>query len=169
MRRHPVAVYRVIDEEELLGGEGFELASRRQLAGGDAPSRALRRQRRRWGGWGSTALGAVALACIAGLLLDVSPRPYAQMPARHPGAAAPAGHVLKVVAPAALPAPTRPLPRPLPGRTRSVFVRREPRARERRPVGTVTRPRAAVAAAWRGGSMATAPPSAPDREFGFER
>jgi hypothetical protein len=169
MRRHPVAVYRVIDEEELLGGEDFELASRRQLAGGDAPSRALRRERRRWSGWGSTTLGVVALACIAGLLLDVSPRAHAPVSARRPGTAAPAGHVLRVVAPAGLPAPTRPLSRPLPGRTRRVIVRRGPRARARRPVGTVARPRTVVAASWRGGSMTTPPPPAPDREFGFER
>ena len=105
MRRHPVAVYRVIDEEELLGGEDFELASR-QLVGAHAPDRKLRRQRRRWSGWRSTALGVVALACIAGLLLDVSPRAQAPVPSRRSGAATSAGRVLRVVEPAGLPTPS---------------------------------------------------------------
>jgi len=170
MRRHPVAVYRIIDEQELLGGEDFELTSRRELAGGDTPIRALRRPRRRgWSGWGSTTLGVVALACVAGLLLNVSPRAHAPQPASSPrdGVATLAQHVIRVAVPARVPSRTRPLPRR--GRLRRrLLVPPGRRASARRPVDTVARANAVVAVPSGGGS-GTPPPSAPDREFGFER
>jgi hypothetical protein len=170
MRRHPVAVYRIIDEQELLGGEDVELSSRRELAGSDARSRALRRQHRRgWSGWGWTTLGVVALACVAGLLLMVSPPARAPLPASslHPGTTTSAPHAVTVV-PAAMPAHTLPL-HALRGRTRRVIVRRGPRPRARRLAGTVTRASSPVAVSRAGGPVTPPTPSAPDLEFGFER
>jgi hypothetical protein len=169
-RRHPAAVYRVIDEQELLGGEDFELTSRPELAGGDTPIRAVRRPRRRgWSGWGSTTLGVVALACVAGLLLNVSPRSHAPRPASSPrvGVATLARHPIRAAVPARVPSRTRPLPRPVRPKRR-LLMRYGRRASARRPVDTVARARAVLAVRSGAGSV-TPPPSAPDREFGFER
>jgi len=171
MRRHPVAVYRIIDEEELLGSDDFDLDSRRPVPGSDAPRRALRLQEGRWNGWGSTTLGVVVLAGVAGLLLAVSPGVHAPVPlsSPHRGTATRAGRVLRVVVPAGLAAPARPLPRPLPARTPRVIARRRRRLRERRLVVTETRQSVVVAASGGAGSMTPPPASAPNREFGFER
>lgn len=171
MRRHPVAVYRIIDEQELLGGEDLELTSSGELAaGGDTPIRALRRPRRRgWSGWASTTLGVVALACVAGLLLHVSPPAHAPRPASSPrvGVATLARHVLSAAVSARVPLRTRPLPRPARLRRR-VVVRYARRANARRAVDAVARATAAVPVPAGGGS-GSAPASAPDHEFGFER
>ena len=170
MRRSPVAVYRIIDEEELLDGEDFELGSRPELAGRGARRRALRRARTRgWTGWGSTALGVLALACVAGLLLTLSPRARPPLPAgsTHPRTSTTVPPALTVV-PAAMPAHRRP-PHASRSRTRRVIVRRGPRPRAPALAGTVRRA-SAVATVSRAGASVTPPTlSAPDLEFGFER
>lgn len=87
MRRRPVAVYRVIDEEELLGGDaidllgdGFDRPTPRPSA---APAATAPRS---WGerspdrrGWITTALVAGALGCTAALLLLASPHAPARL------------------------------------------------------------------------------------------
>ena len=77
MRRRPIAVYRVIDEEELLGGgseqirEGFALPEDLE---GAISRRAGRRRRhvRLRGGWGSTAAAVAGLSASAALLLSTT-------------------------------------------------------------------------------------------------
>ena len=77
-RRRPIAVYRVIDEEELLGGDRIECFDTTQGLVGDRshiqPS-SLRTGRRdtpaRFTGWVAVAAAAAALACVALLLLQV--------------------------------------------------------------------------------------------------
>ena len=171
MRRHPVAVYRIIDEQELLGGEDLELAwGGEPAAGGDTPIRALRRARRRaWSGWASTTLGVVALACVAGLLLHVSPATHAPRPARSPrvGVAALARHVISAAVPPRVRSRTTPLPRPARPRRR-VVVRYARRANAGRAADSVARASAVVPPPV-GGGAGTPPASAPGREFGFER
>jgi hypothetical protein len=165
MRRNPVAVYRIIDEEELLGGEDFELSSRPELAG-RAARRALRRGRT---GWGSTALGVLALACVAALLLMLSPRARPPLPATPtpPRASTPASPALTVT-PAAMPARARP-PHAVRSRTRRLIVRRERRAPAPGPAGTARGARPAVTVSRAGRSVTPPIRFAPDLEFGFER
>jgi hypothetical protein len=72
MRRRPTAVYRVIDEEELLGGHAtadssIPMQAWRAPAGPPA-------SHSRWRGltgWGSTALAVGALAAVAAALLSL--------------------------------------------------------------------------------------------------
>jgi hypothetical protein len=76
MRRRPTAVYRVIDEEELLGGgaavdSGTRPEGWRPPAGTPTP-RCWWRNGWRWRtGWGSTALAVAALAAVAAALLSL--------------------------------------------------------------------------------------------------
>jgi hypothetical protein len=76
MRRRPTAVYRVIDEEELLGRDTAVDTS--ILAEPWRPPAASPAARGRWGGlsrrrtgWGSTALAVAALAAVAAALLSL--------------------------------------------------------------------------------------------------
>jgi len=74
MRRRPTAVYRVIDEEELLGG-GSELIAEGMATPVDLERASSGRARRRLrfdGAWGSTAAAVVGLSGIAALLLATS-------------------------------------------------------------------------------------------------
>ena len=79
MRRRPIAVYRVIDEEELLGGEGIGLSGTagdplQPLPADGLPVRpaAWRERSGSWRGWASTAVAVVALGGVAVLLLGIS-------------------------------------------------------------------------------------------------
>jgi hypothetical protein len=104
MRRRPSAVYRVIDEEELLGGHtspdtsipigawgppaGPLAAPPAGLsAGPPAGSPASRRRLRGLTGWGSTALAVGALAAVAAALLSLGDDIGASNPAAAPAPA----------------------------------------------------------------------------------
>jgi hypothetical protein len=183
MRRRPVAVYRVIDEEELLGSEGIELAGAgdeltpsHELATDDLRDRVPRRTGvRAWSGWGSTTLGVVTLVGVAALLLSVSSRVVA--PVTTPAASsplrpvAPLGHVVPVVAPARRQSRMRRTPGSLPRRPRGVAAPRAPRLRTPPMQRATARARAFGAAplSWARGPAATPVHRAPGQEFGFER
>jgi hypothetical protein len=174
MRRRPVAVYRVIDEEELLGRDGVELVGGEcellpasGFAAGDMRDRLPGRDYvRSWSGWRSTTLGVVALACVAALLLSVSSRVAAPVTApavSPPGRPAAPTHVaVAVVAPA-----RRPQRRP---RTPEKVLR-PARPAPHRPT------RQAQPAIARASPLTVAPARrvamrarrSPDLEFGFER
>jgi hypothetical protein len=74
IRRRPTAVYRVIDEEELLGRDAaldtiIRAEPWRQPAGPPAARGGWGGLSRRRTGWGSTALAVAALAAVAAALL----------------------------------------------------------------------------------------------------
>jgi len=187
MRRRPVAVYRVIDEDELLGGDGIDAPD--DAAGEPArrPAPRAASVRRLVSGtgwpalpsWAVTAIAVAALAVVASLLLH-----------RSPGAPA---HAALPVAPAEVATrrahrATAGGPPPLgtgshaPPLTR---MRAKPRTRRRRVVLRAHRARRALAArADRSpvavpipggpGAGAVAAPAVPaiqlpGQEFGFER
>ena len=99
MRRRPTAVYRVIDEEELLGHRaavGTDICAEHWCPPADLPQ-----TRGQWGGssrwrtgWGSTALAVAALAAVAAALLSL-------------GGAVGASHASVVGPPASSPTPLR--------------------------------------------------------------
>ena len=141
-RRRPVAVYRVIDEEELLG----EPAPSEHVVHPSPVTGSAARQVP----WRPLALaGAAALAAVAALLVTGAPaalpREHAARPAPVAPASAPVHHTLATL-------PARPRPR---------HHRRPPaRRRPSRPPVLERAPRAVVV-----------PPAPPDpaAEFGFER
>ena len=182
MRRRPIAVYRVIDEEELLGGEGIGLSG----AAGDPPLQPLpadgvpvrpaawreRSASRR--GWASTAVAVVALGGVAVLLLgisaharapvaasDASPRIPSKRPTRgirRPDPAVASGRAQA----------TRPATRP--GRLRTGRRTRPPKRLAKSAV-TVRRPASSAPASRPSGAPGQAADAqpVPDQEFGFER
>lgn len=175
MRRHPIAVYRVIDEEELLGGEGLErLDGEHGLS--PAPESAVRitRSPRRWrlGGWGSTAAAVAALVGLAGLLMSVAS--HVPSPAALP-AAAPPLHPPAPATPRAVSAsPRHASPRRAPRRRRPRSTRRVPaRWRSRvhvvRALSVVAHASARATAGLTDGPSAAPAPFRADQEFGFER
>jgi len=100
MRRRPIAVYRVIDEEELLGGGSEQIRDGLALPDDlerSIPQRVRRRRRcvRLRSGWGSTAAAVAGLSVIAALLLSTTahapaaPRQFRRAPSsrQHPGGA----------------------------------------------------------------------------------
>jgi hypothetical protein len=79
MRRRPIAIYRVIDEDELLGGEaldGFHDASDRVADRAAMPWPAAVRggppRLAAWTGWLPTVAAVGGLVCVAVLLLGLS-------------------------------------------------------------------------------------------------
>jgi hypothetical protein len=182
MRRRPIAVYRVIDEEELLGGEGIGASDAagdprvQPLSADGAPVRpvAWRERSARWKSWASTAVAVVALAGVAALLLSVStharalvaasatsPRIRSKRPSQRIWRVVPAAASTRVQA-------TRRAARR--GRLRAGHRTRLPRRVARPAVAArglvlatgASRPAAAP------GPAASAQP-VPDQEFGFER
>jgi hypothetical protein len=173
MRRRPVAVYRVIDEAELLGGEAIEALDGEHGLAPPSPFRAREQRtprRQRLGGWASTGLAVAVLVGVAAVLLSVS------------------SHVRS---PVAVPAASPPL-RPTPPPRRAVVLtpplkrRSPPRPQRRvRPAGVLhaqarrgrivhaTRAPAAVraptVAGWTDRPVPTARPPGAGEEFGFER
>lgn len=88
MRRRPIAVYRVIDEEELLGGDSQQNWGGWAVPGGfehadAAPAPRARRRLFLHGGWASTAAAVAGLSVIVALLLSTSAHaPAASRPLR---------------------------------------------------------------------------------------
>jgi hypothetical protein len=170
MRRQPVAVYRVIDEEELLGGEGVEALGEHESAPslefGAREQRAPRRQR--LGGWGATGLAVAALVGVAALLLNVSPhvRPPVAVPAASPPLrpTPPAGRAIAVAAPARRRSPSRPRRRVRPAGAPRAVPRRVPGVHARRATSA-----ARASSAWTDRTVPTRMPSGADEEVGFER
>jgi hypothetical protein len=179
MRRRPVAVYRVIDEDELLGGDGglfdAHTISAERLAAPVPPQPAAtsgaRRRPAPAPGLRSTALAVAALASIAAALLDLSgtavtstARPVAS-PVHPRPASAPRS------APASVAAGRRHarLARPA---NRSTHAQRKPATRARRRVEAALRPAHAAAGVTERLAQPrrpTTPPPGPAQEFGFER
>jgi hypothetical protein len=190
MRRRPVAVYRVIDEEELLGGaavdeldDACEIPPTTGSLATIAPVRqsSLRERFSAWSAWGSTALGVAALACVALLLLRGSahvrvPAPPRRVASRAHASTAPE-HSVAAAAPVRRAAPRR---RAAPvGPARQVVA---PRSRHTvvdmvvhglpRGSAPATPPTRVAASRPQSEAVAPAPrraPAAPAREFGFER
>ncbi len=195
MRRKPVAVYRVIDEDELLGGDGFEVSD----AGGE-PSAAATIQRQPLAGlgwrvrsdqrsWITTVLAIAALVGVAVLLLSsqTRARPSAASTAgRHSGVLAlrSARAALSVRAPlrastkrAERPRVAQALPHGARGSTRRPAATRSARRPARRarrvvegtPVDRTLGAGSASLQAPRSPNPPPAPAAAPNQEFGFER
>jgi hypothetical protein len=173
MRRQPVAVYRVIDEEELLGGEGvgaldgeYELAPPLEFGAREQPVP----RRQRLGGWGSTGLALAALVGVAGLLLTVSShvRPAVAVPAAAPPLrpTQPVRRAIAVAAPAQRLSPPRPKRRVRPAGAPRAVPRRVPRVRAR---SAPTAARASSVARWSDRPVPTHMPVGAGDEFGFER
>jgi hypothetical protein len=183
MRRRPIAVYRVIDEEELLGGDGIDVSYGaadppvQPLSADGAPARpvAWRERSADWKGWATTAVGVVALAGVAVLLLSVSTHARALVAAsatspRIRSTRRPPQRIWRVV-PAAASARVQATRRATRrGRLRAGHRSRPPRRVARAAVAArrlvlgagASRPAAAP------GPAASAQP-VPDQEFGFER
>jgi hypothetical protein len=184
MRRRPIAVYRVIDEQELLGGDDIEGLDAAWAPVPDPPARPVaigrayswRERATRRMGWASTASAVAVLLCIALVLLHTA------SPARTPvtaptasravGTAPRVGRILRVAA-------ARSLQRTRsrrPGGNRSRIKR--PRRRSGAKGSWAAGPRPARVAPSRRARVVPAvpvPPSAAGphyasaQEFGFER
>ena len=188
MRRRPIAVYRVIDEEELLGGGSSETREGPVLP--DDLERAIsgrvRRRRRRprlHGGWGATAASVAGLSAIAVLLLSTTAHaPAAPRPLRfEPVSRQRRSNVSRPPVLTTTPAHRRGKPRrsrPAPRQVRRPVLHR--RDASRSPSSQPTRVQAAAppAASAVGSTSVAAPDSAPSTidpstgpsaEFGFER
>jgi len=190
MRRRPVAVYRVIDEEELLGGaavdeldDACEIPPTTGSLATIAPVRqsSLRERFSAWSAWGATALGVAALACVALLLLHGSAHVGVPAPPRrvasHAHASTARQHSAAAAAPVRRAAPRR---RAAPvGPARQVVA---PRSRHTvvdmvvhglpRGSAPATPPTSVAASRPQSEAVAPAPrraPAAPAGEFGFER
>jgi hypothetical protein len=185
MRRRPIAVYRVIDEQELLGGEPVEWLGDERAASdrspvprpvvrrGSARPRATHRL-----GWASTASAVAGLVCVALLLLHLASQtraPVAQRSAVRAGHGEAGGRRVWRVA-----APASPRPRPRPAQRR-IASRRAPKPPRRSvlpgvvaPLGprsatVITGSHVSYAPAVAGQGRAAEAQTAAALEFGFER
>jgi hypothetical protein len=156
MRRRPVAVYRVIDEEELLGGDRAGPFTDSPARHSNVPATdeaAPRRRFRPMPGWAPSALAVAGLVCLAWLLMTDGSHRRAAVPIPR---AAPLPHppTAAVAAPAGV----------------AVAVRRAPRHRRSRAVRV--RPAVAVHAYREPPVTAAEPPMSTfsaASELGFER
>jgi len=185
MRRRPIAVYRVIDEQELLGGEPVEWLGDDRAASDRSPvprpvvrrgssrPRAAHRL-----GWASTASAVVGLVCVALLLLHLASPPRA--PVATPSAVgaehreAGGSRVGRVAAPASSRANRRPAQRRIARRRATKPPRRSallgvvaPAGAPSAPVTTRSHVSSVSAAAGQGGAAEAQTAAA--LEFGFER
>lgn len=186
MRRLPTAVYRVIDEQELLGGEAVDWAAEggAQAVRSPVPGPVVRR--RAWRpraahrlGWASTASAAAALVCVALLLLHLPSQTRTPVAERRAARAdhrdARSARVRSVTAPAA---PRRARARPADHRT---LPRRRTKAPRHGASLGVGAPAGARSAPVTSGSRVSYAPGVPEPgraaaaqnavalEFGFER
>jgi hypothetical protein len=187
MRRRPIAVYRVIDEQELLGGddvEGSYRAADRPADQSPVPGPAVARPPWRRGaahrmGWASAASAVAALVCVALLLLNLPPparEPVQAPPASHPAAAEPRADRVWRVAATASPAHAQAR-----STQRARAHRRRPKARLRggstghppppgaRSARVALSPRASDVPAAQAPGRSVAVQAASGQEFGFER
>ena len=183
IRRRPTAVYRVIDEEELLGGttpvERGIVEEGWPLSGSEATGNRRRGPSRPRTGWASTALAAAALAAVAAALLSLGGNAGASnaSDARQAArgrmsirAGSPARISSHRVAPAAAHHAKAGL-HVIVGQPRLKRLRGTARARLRRGVTEGRLPPVAGAAPAAAARSANPPPSPaePVQEFGFER
>jgi hypothetical protein len=184
MRRRPIAVYRVIDEDELLGGEaldGFHDASDRVADRAATPWPAAVRggppRLAAWTGWLPTAAAVGGLVCVAVLLLGLShhggPSTAAALARRHTRSPRAAAVLRRAAEPASRPKPrVDGYRRALRPHTAPSSKHRSPRSGRRAGRRTV---RPEVALSLRAGeesrpAIASASGAfAANQEFGFER
>jgi hypothetical protein len=181
MRRRPIAVYRVIDEDELLGGEaldGFHDASDRVADRAAPPSPATVRsgppRLTGWMGWLPTAAAVGGLVCVAVLLLGLAhhdaPSTAAALARRHAQSPRPPAVPWRSAERSSRPKPRSGYRRPLRQHGGPASRHRSPRSAARAAPRRTVRP--AVGLSRRTGAPPAIEPAsgAPAaQEFGFER